>query len=157
MIDYYEAHGEDLRHYVVELQKRGYLFGTHHLPHDAEHKRLGDYNKSTQEMLQDLMPGQSFVIVPRITELITGIQQTRKHLKGVYFDEVSCKLGIQRIEGYRKKFSRADNRFTDTPDKANGCSEGADALRQWAQAKELNMVGSVASKYVEAAAPDWRL
>lgn len=157
MIDYYEAHGEDLRHYVVELQKRGYLFGTHHLPHDAEHKRLGDYNKSTQEMLQDLMPGQSFVIVPRITELITGIQQTRKHLKGVYFDEVSCKLGIQRIEGYRKKFSRADNRFTDTPDKANGCSEGADALRQWAQAKELNIVGSVASKYVEAAAPDWRL
>ncbi len=158
MINYYEAHGADLRHYVTELQKLGYLFGTHFLPHDAEHKRLGDYNKSIQDMLQELLPGQRFIIVPRITELITGIQQTRKHLKGVYIDEVSCKLGIQRLEGYRKRFSRADNRFLDVPDKANGCSEGADALRQWAQAKELNMIaGAAGSKYEEAEAPDWRL
>jgi len=156
--DYYEAHNEDLRHYVVQLKERGYLFGTHYLPHDAEHKRLGDYNKSTQDMLQELLPGQRFVVVPRITELITGIQQTRKHLKGAYFDEAEAKLGIQRIEGYRKRFSRADNRHTDQPDKANGCSEGADALRQWAQAKELGLLGSVtsASTYKPAPPPDWR-
>ena len=156
-VDYYEAHTEDLRHYVKDLKDRGYLFGTHFLPHDAAHQRLGDYNKSTQQMLQDLMPGQEFLIVPRITELITGIQQTRKHLKGVYLDETRCKKGIERIEGYRKKFSRADNRYTDNPDKANGCSEGADALRQWAQAKELGLTGSAAgSKYQEAPPPDWR-
>jgi len=157
-IDYYEAHGENLRHYVAHMQSLGYLFGTHYLPHDAAHKRLGDYNKSTQQMLQELMPGQKFVIVPRITELITGIQQTRKHLKGVYFDETRCKHGIERIEGYRKKFSRADNRYTDEPDKANGCSEGADALRQYAQAKELGMLASAGSSYEKPPPPpDWRL
>lgn len=158
-IDYYEAHGEDLRHYVTEMRSRGYLFGTHYLPHDAAHKRLGDYNRSTLEMLQALMPGERFVIVPRITELITGIQQTRKHMKSVYFDETGCKKGIQRLEGYRKRFSRADNRFTDQPDKSNGCTEGADALRQWAQAKELGLLSSGALKptdYQEADAPDWR-
>lgn len=160
-IDYYEAHNEDLRHYVSELQARGYLFGVHFLPHDAEYKRLGDYNRSTEEMLQDLMPGQRFIIVPRITELITGIQQTRKHLKTAWFDEAGCKKGIARVEGYRKKFSRADNRFINQPDKSNGCSEGADALRQWAQAKELGMLANIGmpggSSYQEAEAPDWRL
>jgi hypothetical protein len=155
-IDYYEAHGEDLRHYATELKKKGYLFGTHYLPHDAAHKRLSDYNRSTQEMLQTLLPGETFIVVPLITSLITGIQQTRKHLKGAYFDQVRAKLGIERIEGYRKKFSRADNRFTDQPDKTNGCSEGADALRQWAQAKELGLTGNAASTYDEAPPPDWR-
>lgn len=158
-IDYYEAHNEDLRHYVKELKDKGYLFGTHYLPHDAEHKRLGDYNKSTQQMLQDLLPGQTFRIVPRITQLITGIQQTRKHLKGVYLDETRCKKGIERIEGYKKKFSRADNRFTDEPDKTNGCSEGADALRQYAQAKELGMLSSQvsSSRNKPPPPPNWRL
>lgn len=139
-IDYYEAHGEDLRHYVKELTAKGYVFGAHFLPHDADHKRLGDYNKSTRQMMMDLMPGQKFIVVPRITELITGIQQTRKHMKGVFIDADRCKKGIERIEGYKKKFSRADNRFTDDPDKANGCSEGADALRQYAQAKETGLL-----------------
>lgn len=159
-IDYYEAHNEDLRHYVTELRAKGYLFGGHFLPHDADHKRLGDYNRSTKQMLQDLMPGEVFHIVPRITELITGVQQTRKHMKGAYFDEENCKLGIQRIEGYRKKFSRQDNRYLDIPDKSNGCTEGADGLRQWAQAKELGMLADVSGKqgkYEEEAAPDWRL
>lgn len=157
-IDYYEAHGEDLRHYVTQLKARGYLFGTHYLPHDADHKRLGDYNKSTKQMLQALLPGERFVVVPRITELITGIQQTRKHLKGAYFDDARAKQGIERIEGYKKKFSRADNRFTDEPNKANGCSEGADALRQWAQAKELGLMGAAQfKKYEEPPPTDWRL
>lgn len=158
-IDYYEAHNEDLRHYVKQLTDKGYLFGIHYLPHDAEHKRLGDFNKSTQQMLQDLLPGQVFRIVPRITQLITGIQQTRKHIKGIYLDETRCKKGIERIEGYRKRFSRADNRFTDEPDKANGCSEGADALRQWAQAKELGMLESSGAQnnYSQPPPPDWRM
>jgi hypothetical protein len=157
-----EEHGEDLRHYVKHLQLRGWVFGTHFLPHDADHKRLGDYNRSVKEQLQALLPGQRFVIVPRITELITGIYATRKHLKGCYIDAEGCKDGIVRLEGYRKKFNRADNRYIDEPDKSNGCSEGADSMRQWAQAKELGLVdaaavGASASSYREAPPPDWRM
>lgn len=110
------------------------------------------------EMLQDLMPGERFAIVPLITELVTGVSQVRKHMKAAWLDETGCAKGIQRLEGYRKRFSRADNRYTDQPDKSNGCSEGADAFRQWAQAKELGMLESDASTtYQEAEAPDWRL
>jgi hypothetical protein len=155
-VGYYEERNKDLRHYVKELKDRGHLYGTHYLPHDAAHKRLGDYNRSVMEMLQDLLPGHSFVIVPRITELITGIQATRKHMKGCFIDEAACVEGIKRLENYRKKFSRAENRFLDDPDKSNGCSEGADAFRQWAQAKELGMTAAVSRTYQEAPPPDWR-
>jgi hypothetical protein len=96
------------------------------------------------EQLEELLPGHNFVIVPRITQLIHGIQSTRKHLKNAWFDKDGCKLGIERIEGYQKKFSKADKCFIDQPNKANGCSEGADALRQWAQAKDAGLIEDVA-------------
>lgn len=139
-IRYYEKHGQDLRHYAAEIKSHDYIYHTHFLPHDAAHQRLGDFNKSVLEQLEELLPGHNFVIVPRITQLIHGIQSTRKHLKNAWFDKDGCKLGIERIEGYQKKFSKADKCFIDQPNKANGCSEGADALRQWAQAKDAGML-----------------
>lgn len=154
-IDYYEEHLEDLRHYARMLIEKGYLYGAHFLPHDAAHKRLSDYNKSVREQLQDLLPGHTFYIVPQVTELMTGIYATRKHLKGAYFDVDRCAQGIQRLDGYKKKYSQSEKRYLDQPDKSNGCTEGADALRQWAQAKELNMLDALTSKrsYVEAPPP----
>lgn len=155
-IGYYEAHGEDLKHYVKALTDTGHLFGKHFLPHDAAHRKLSDTNRSTQDMLRELGIKNS-IIVPIITDLMAGIHMVRKHLKGAFFDTDGTKKGIERIEGYKKVFSRADNRFTDQPNKANGCSEGADALRQWAQAKELGMLNSTTAKYEEPPPPDWRL
>jgi phage terminase large subunit len=40
-IDYYEASGMDLGHYVRELIKRDYVYGRHILPHDAQARELG--------------------------------------------------------------------------------------------------------------------
>lgn len=173
-INCYEAHGEDLRHYAAEIKKHDYIYHTHYLPHDAAHQRLGDFNKSVLDQLQELLPGHNFEIIPRVTQLITGIQSTRKHLKSAYFDKERCALGITRIEGYQKKFNRADGRYMDQPNKANGCSEGADALRQWAQAKDAGILGDIVYTttrqsvgdansnssrqhgYKEAPPPDWR-
>lgn len=155
-IGYYEEHDEDLRHYATELQRRGFVYGGHFLPHDADHKRLGDYNKSVKEQLQGLLPGHKFFIVPRVTELMTGILTTRKHFKSAWFDLEGTKQGVERLAHYKKKWSQADARYLDsTPDKSNGCSEGADAFRQWAQAKELGLLETMSDQggYVEAPAP----
>ena len=155
-IGYYEEHNEDLRHYATELQRRGFVYGGHFLPHDADHKRLGDYNKSVREQLQTLLPGHKFFIVPRVTELMTGILTTRKHFKSAWFDLEGTQQGVERLSHYKKKWSTADARFLDsTPDKSNGCSEGADAFRQWAQAKELGLLATMSEQggYVEAPAP----
>jgi hypothetical protein len=142
-IGYYEAHGETLAHYVKEMRSRGHIFNKHFLPHDAAHKRLSDTNKSVEQMLTDLGLVNT-VIVPVITELNTGIQITRKHFPSAWFDDEGCKCGkesgIKRLDNYRKRYNKTDNRWIDEPNKANGCSEAADAFRQWAQAKESGMV-----------------
>jgi len=157
-IGYYEAHNESLKHYMKALRDTGYLFNKHFLPHDAAHKRLSDTNNSTQEMLAALGLVNT-VIVPIITDLTAGIQMTRKHLASVYFDESGCKEGLARLEGYKKRWNRTDGRYSDTPDKANGCSEGADAFRQYAQAKEGNLITMVGRNGNAAyrPPPDWRM
>jgi len=161
-INYYEEHDEDLRHYVRHLQSLGYVFGKHYLPHDADHKRLGDTNRSTKQQLQQLMPGHKFVIVPRVTQLITGVNTLRKHMRGAWFDKDACAFGLERLRGYRKKYSHALAKFLDEPDKSNGCTEGADALRQWAQAKESGLYQpsedgyGTDDEFEMPPAPDWR-
>ncbi|MGA8148217.1 MAG: hypothetical protein WB870_11670 [Gallionellaceae bacterium] len=70
-----------------------------------------------------------------------------------------CRLGLKRLENYRKKYSTRENRWLDEPNKANGCSEAADAFRQWGQSEEFGMVttGGSTQLYVERQNPDWRL
>lgn len=155
-IGYYEAHNEDLRHYAAELQRRGYVYGGHFLPHDAGYKKLSDYNKSTQEQLQELLPGQQFIIVPVISRLMTGIYSARKHLKTAWFDLDGTRQGIERLTHYKKKWSTAEARYIDeTPDKSNKCSEGADAFRQYGQAKDAGLIEALTARrtYTEAPPP----
>jgi len=41
IIDYYEASGVGLAHYANILQEKGYFYGEHFLPHDAQARELG--------------------------------------------------------------------------------------------------------------------
>lgn len=136
-VRYYENTGEDLAHYVAELQKHGYVFGTHFLPHEADSRRIGkdaDTNQTTKEMLEELMPGHRFEVVERIQLVQTGIQQTRDCFASAVFDETHCKEGIARLSNYRKAWNNVLGRWHDYPQHDDN-SHGADAFRQWAQAK----------------------
>lgn len=158
-IDYYEASGEDLSHYVQHMQKLGYVWGRHYLPHEADHKRIGetpDTNRSIKEMLENLMPGQRFEIVPRITTLTAGIQATRNAFGSAYFNEARCHQGLQRLAGYRKKWDKTRGRWGDEHEHDDN-SHGADAFRQWGQSVDSGVVsptGFAASR--PAAGGSWR-
>jgi len=138
-IRYYEEFGENLRHYYKYLQDTGYIWGKHYLPHDADHKRLSDDNRSVAEMLAD-MGLKNVEIVPRITQIGTGIEMTRSALGQVWIDEVNCAQGIKRLDNYKKKWSSTQARYIDEPD--HDGSEGADAFRQFAQALDGGMISS---------------
>lgn len=137
-IGYMEAHGEDLKYYVRELQNSGHLWNKHFLPHDANHKRLSDTNKSTKEMLEALGL-RNIEIVPVISDINTGINITRAEFATAYFDEVGTKQGFAHLENYKKRWNDKDGRWSDEPRK-DQTSEGADAFRQWAQAKSSGMI-----------------
>lgn len=140
-LDYYENSGEDLIHYVMKLQEmaaeRRVTFGTHYLPHECDHKRMGktpDTNQSIKEMLEELWPGQRFEIVARITNLNAGIQQTREALGSALFDEERTAVGVKRVSNYSKRWNPTLGCWSDQEKQDDNC-HGADAIRQWAQEK----------------------
>ena len=131
-IRYYEASGEDLRHYVKYLQDTGYVWGRHYLPHDADHRRLSSHNQSIREMLEDLGLRDT-EIVPRIDDVNHGIQQTRAAFPQCYFDEAGCKEGLVRLQNYRKRWNKTVGAWANEPLHDDN-SNGADAFRQFGQA-----------------------
>lgn len=159
-IGYYEAHYEDLEHYAKYLQGLNYLWNKHFFPHDAEHERLSTAgNKSIAQQMGDLGL-KNIVIVPRINDINAGIFLTRKHFVSAYFDAERCAEGIKRLDNYKRKFNAKFGRYINEPEKLDGNSEGADAFRQWAQAKESGLItlsGNTNSSMGRRASPNWRV
>lgn len=141
-IKYYEASGEDLSHYADWLQKLGVPFGVHYLPHEADYRRMGenpDTNKTLKEMLERLMPGQRFEVVPRVTNVAAGIQATRNQFASCWFSEEGCEQGIKRLSNYRKQWDKTQGRWKDEP-KHDDNSHGSDAFRQFGQVADAGAV-----------------
>ena len=131
-IGYIEGWGEPYSYYVGEINKLGYVWGTHWLPHDGNHVRQGEAsNLSAVDSLGNL--GLSNIeVVPRVGDISHGIQATRDSLSTCWFDEKNCKDGIIHLDSYRKRWNNTAGRFTDTP-VHDIHSECADAFRQFGQ------------------------
>ena len=148
----YQNSGEALGHYASYLQKlaqeRGYVYGTHYLPHDgANHSRQS--GKTDFEVLSEHLPGQKFEKVERVLHRITGIQQMRSAFPSCYFDEKECADGIAALASYRKKYSKLTNSWSDEHVHDQN-SNYADAIRQFAQGFEG------ARRHIEGAEPEWK-
>jgi hypothetical protein len=132
-IKFIEGWGEPYAHFVEQMQKTGWVWGTHYLPHDGAHVRQGmDTNLSPIEMLEKLGL-RNIEVVARVSELQHGIQATRDAFANCWFDETECKEGIAHLDQYKKAFNARTQTFTDVPVKHDGHSEAADAFRQFAQ------------------------
>ena len=132
-IGFIEGWGEPFDYYVKEMEKLGYLWGRHFLPHDAEQKKqLGTVIASPLSMLEELRPTWNFEIVPRVADITHGIQLTRNMFSQAWFDETACADGIAHLGAYSKERDPRLGVFKPTP-RHDIHSEGADAFRQWAQ------------------------
>lgn len=126
--------GEHLPFYCAYLQKmaseHGYVYGTHYLPHDAASSTLAGRDVLTQ--LQEAFPGQRFEVVPRVTNVWLGIQQTRQAFASCYFDAVNCADGLKALDAYRKHYDATHGIYTSDPEH-DEFSHYADAFRQFGQ------------------------
>lgn len=135
VIRFYECWNEPYSVVVKWLQDTGLIFSVHYLPHDADHVRQGkEANKSPRQMLEELMIGHRFEVLPRIQELTWGINQTRDIFSTLWIDETECAKGINHLDMYSRKWDNAKSCWrNDEAEKYTGHSEAADALRQYGQ------------------------
>jgi hypothetical protein len=106
VIDFYQASGQDLGHYVRELINRDYVYGRHILPHDAQARELGT-GVSRVEILErlGLRSGQlgAIHIAPRL-RIEDGIQAVRTLLPRCWFDADRCGRAVELLKLYRSDF-----------------------------------------------------
>ena len=129
MLDYHSSNGQPVAFYCGIIQsrekERGYVYGTHYLPHDARAKTLAS-NKSIIEQLSDKIPLKYLKIVPSLS-LQDGIQATRLALTRAWFDH-KCEDGIECLRQYQREYDEDKKVFRDKP-RHDWTSHGADAFR----------------------------
>ena len=130
-IDYLEDAQRPFSHYLQQLQRRKYVYGTMWLPHDAQAKSLGT-GRSIEEMARSA--GWRVRIVPRLS-VADGINATRTLFPSMWFDRTNCIDGIQSLRHYRYEVDPMTAQLGRNPlhDQA---SHGADALRYCAVAMQ---------------------
>lgn len=131
-VRYYEARGQGLKHFVDYLQSTGYTFGVHYLPHDAAARMQGEVAESRLDILERLLKGQRFEVVPRVSDVNNGIELTRERFPTVWMDKENCAHGIAALDAYVRTFNARMNTFTAVPFH-NWASNGADAFRCYGQ------------------------
>jgi phage terminase large subunit len=127
VIDFYEASGVGLDHYVKVIKEKPYIYGQHILPHDVEVKELGT-GKSRKEVLRSL--GLSVDVAPKLS-IEDGIQAVRALLSRCFFDEEKCRHGVEALKQYRKEFDEKNKVFRVRP-LHDWTSHAADAFRYFA-------------------------
>lgn len=127
IIDYYEASGEGLPHYIKVLKERDYLYGRHFGPWDIEVREFTS-GKSRIETAREL--GVKFSVVPQ-HKVEDGIEAVRSILGQCWFDQNKCDRGIDALKSYRKEWDEKRKTFANNP-LHDWSSHGADAFRTFA-------------------------
>lgn len=145
-IDYYEMAGEGLRHYAQVMQRKGqrfgYVYGTLYLPHDVEARVQAETAETRLDVLKRLLPGQRFVVVPRVNDLADRIEASRNIIPLTLFDNSrapaddpearNTSKGVQRLLMYRREYNDRLGTFLAQP-RHNEASHAADGFGTFAQ------------------------
>jgi phage terminase large subunit len=134
IIDYYEASGVDLGHYVRELGSRPYLYAGHIVPHDAQARELGT-GKSRLEVLQSL--GLKNITIAPQHRIEDGINAVRVLLPKCWLDAQKCARGIDALRLYRSEYDDTLRTLRAGP-VHDWSSHAADAFRYLALSLDRN-------------------
>lgn len=123
VIDYYKASNTSLDLMVSILSSKGYVYGTHIWPHDANARDRAGITFKMQAADLNLHG-----IVLENHDLKDGINKVRITLSKCWFDAKKCKEGIHDLEAYKKKWSSSIGGWSSEP-AHDAASHGADAFR----------------------------
>lgn len=124
-LEYYEASGQALDHYVDWVKSRPYTIHNHILPHDAEAREL-QTGKSRKQFLEERgLPVQRPLDRHAVMD---GIDAARVRFNRMWFDKDKCAQGIDCLRMYRADYDDKNRVLRPTP-LHDWSSHGADAFR----------------------------
>lgn len=129
VIDYYEATGEPLTHYVEWLDSKPYRYGLDLLPHDAAARELGT-GKTRVELLRAngrKLPQTEDGVVPR-QSIEDGINAVKLLLPRAWFDRDKTERLRECLSHYHRDYNDKMGVFKDAP-VHDWSSHAADAMR----------------------------
>lgn len=124
LIDYYQASGEGVPHYISKLKEKPYTYGNVYWPHDGKVREFGS-GMSRVETAEKY--GMRPLIVAN-QSIEDGIEAARSMLARCWFDAKKCDLGIKALKNYHKDWDDKNQVFRDKP-KHDWSSHGSDAFR----------------------------
>lgn len=135
VIDYYEASGYAVDHYVEVLRERGYQYGLDYVPHDARVREWtnADVEGKAKSRVQTLLELGRKPRVVTSQKLGDGIQAARRLIPLAVFDEKACAQGLECLRQYRRIWDDKLKTFRDEP-LHDWASHGASAWRYLALA-----------------------
>lgn len=138
IIDYYEASGVDLGHYVREIMSKPYIYAGHIVPHDAQAKELGT-GKSRLEVLESL--GLKNLTVAAMHRVEDGINAVRTIIPRCWFDAKKCARGIDALKLYRAEYDDKLQALKPRP-VHDWTSHAADSFRYLAMTLDTKIVNT---------------
>ncbi len=124
VMDFYEASGESLDHYIGWLDDNGYRDYTHIMPHDVNVREL-QTGKSRYQFLTEA--GLEIEVAPKAS-VEDGIQAVRRILPSCWFNKDKTRSGVECLQNYRRVFNEKTSSFQNRP-LHDWSSHAADAFR----------------------------
>jgi hypothetical protein len=129
VIDYLQSSGQELAWYASEISRRGYHYGEHILPPDAEARELQTSRSRTQTLRElglnvRVLKGKG---AERIL-VADGINAVRTILPRCYFDAQKTATGLDCLRAYRREYDEVRKTYHDRP-VHDWASHGSDAFR----------------------------
>ena len=133
---FFQDHNKGMRHYWQLLEgwrvENGGRWGKHYLPHDGNARQQGAEVETRKSILEGL-GAENVEIVPRISDIKTGIDLVKTMIPECEMDEEGCAEGIDAMDNYSREWDEHAGDWATHP-RHDVYSNGADAFRQWAQA-----------------------
>jgi hypothetical protein len=129
IVEFYEADGQAIQHYIDWVKSRPYKVGTVYLPHDARAKSLQTGKSIIEQFLQSGIRPQ---LVPEMG-LQDGIEAARLVIPKCYWDEGKTYDGLEHLRAYMREWDERTQTFRNRP-KHDQHSHASDAFRYLALA-----------------------
>lgn len=139
MIRYMQDRHRTIKYFYDEMQKFGYSYAGHFMPHDAGSGQQAAGGISLAQQLRNLCDNSVPVrVLPPPISKATQVAASRAVFPNCWFDKDNCADGVQSLRRYKYQISKETLRYSREP-LHDDASHGADAFGAFAEGRHAKL------------------